>query len=342
MKPEQRILFFADAGAEVGGGHVMRCLTLAAGLTRKGAVCAFAATPAAASVLEIFAGAQFERLPLEEGEPARLAERISGHVRDWGARGLVLDHFGFRPEDEATARGGAHRVMVLDDLKRSHLCDLVLDSNLDRTAEDYPGLDALIGPDFALVRGEFAEHRATVLGRRKMSGPVRRVQVALGLTDVGGITGRVVETILPLLDGSVLDVVVGGRSSSLAKLKAIGAGTDRMTLHIDSLKMARLTEAADLAIGAGGSSVWERCCLGLPGLIIVLADNQRDAARALGARGAALVLNASEPEFERRLAETFVSLVDAPAAIAHMSLAAAAICDGRGAERVAERFLSLL
>jgi UDP-2,4-diacetamido-2,4,6-trideoxy-beta-L-altropyranose hydrolase len=335
-------LLFADAGAGVGGGHVMRCLTLADALRRRGALCAFAETPAAAEILDVFAAEDIGRVPMADGPPAELAAQFADLAGRWGADGLVVDHYGFGAVEEAALRGGVRRLMVLDDLKRAHHCDLVLDSNLDRQSGDYPGMAALIGPRFALVRAAFAARRDEALRRRSTPGSVQRVLVAMGLTDVGAITGRVVEAILPALGEVGLDVVLGRGSGSLPALEAVAARDPRVRLHIDTADMDRLTAEADLALGAGGSSVWERCCLGLPALTLVLAANQRDAARSLEDLGAALMLDGADPAFNDPLRATFEALMRDPARRAAMSAAAASLCDGRGAERVAERLLAML
>jgi UDP-2,4-diacetamido-2,4,6-trideoxy-beta-L-altropyranose hydrolase len=336
-----RILFFADAGAAVGGGHVMRCLTLAGALIRAGGTCAFAATPAAAAILDAFAGAEIDRLPLPEETAARLAAPVGDRAQAWGAHAVVADHYGLGVAEEMVIRGSVHHLAVIDDLKRPHLCDLVLDSNLDRTAGDYPGVETLIGPEFALLRPEFAALRPGALKRRSHAAPPRRLLIALGLTDVDGITGRAVEAILPVLGDMKADVVVGQGASSLPRLVSL-AHDPRLALHIDTREMAALTAAADLAIGAGGSSVWERCCLGLPALTLMLADNQRGAAEALAERGAARALNAADAAFDASLAAALLQLTSDPVALAAMSRAAAAICDGLGAERVAARLLERL
>ena len=330
-----RILFFADAGPEVGGGHVMRCLTLATALIGQGAECAFAATPAAMRLLDAFAPAEIERLPIPEGAPQRQSAPVADLARRWGAQGAVLDHYGAGPGDEAMIRTGVHRLLVLDDLRRGHLCDLVLDSNLDRTAADYLGAESLTGPAYALVRPEFAALRAPTLARHATARP-RRLLIALGLTDVGGITAGVVDQVLPGLGDLEVDLVLGQGAPSLSTLAPLASRDPRLTLHVDTREMAALTAAADIAIGAGGSSVWERCCLGLPTLTMVLADNQREAAHALAARGAAEVVDAAD------LAGRLSALVGDPSRLAAISAAASALCDGQGASRVAERLLALL
>jgi len=336
-----RILFFADAGPEIGGGHVMRCLTLARALTDLGANCAFAAPPAAMRLLDTFAPAEIERLPLPDGAPSRLAAAIADLARTWRAQGAVLDHYGVGPGEEAMIRTGVHRLLVLDDMKRGHLCDLVLDSNLHRTAADYPGCESLTGPTYALVRPEFTALRAETLARRSSAEP-RRVLIALGLTDVGGITARVLEALAPSLGDLQVDIVTGQSAPSLAALAPLASRDPRLTLHVDTTEMAALTAAADIAIGAGGSSVWERCCLGLPTLTLVLAGNQREAATHLAALGATAMLEVGDADFAERLADAFSTLRTDPPCLIEMSTAASAICDGRGATKVAERLLAIL
>ena len=142
MTAAPRIVFLADAGPSVGGGHVMRCLTLAEALTRAGAVCAFAATPQVASVLDVFAGPEIARLGADAGAPHVLAAQAAHAAKAWAADAAVIDHYRFAPEDEALVSAAVRRTLALDDLRRPHVCDLVLDSNLGRTAADYPGVAA--------------------------------------------------------------------------------------------------------------------------------------------------------------------------------------------------------
>ena len=333
-----RILFFADAGPAVGGGHVMRCLTLAAALARRGAVCGFIATPAAGRVLEAFADPAVERIAATGDS----AEALAAAAARWSARAMVIDHYGFECGHEARLGETVRPLLVMDDLRRRHDCDLVLDSSLGRTAADYPGTETLAGPVFALVRPAFAERRDEALARQALGQAPQRLLISLGLTDVGAITARVVEALLPDLGDRVLDVVLGAGAPSLARLQALSSRDPQVRLHINAQDMPALTARADLAIGAGGSSVWERCCLGLPALTVVLADNQRPNAQALEAAGAALVLEASASDLDDQLRAAVGRLIaDAPLRHA-MSQAAASLCDGHGAERVADRLLALI
>ena len=342
MKGAPRIVFVGDAGPTVGGGHVMRCLTLARALTEQGAVCAFVATPAVEAVLGLYAEPTLERLTVAGGTPDDLAVQAARAATAWRADLATIDHYGFGPDQEAHVGTAVRRVLAIDDLRRSHACDLVLDSNLGRTAADYPGVAALTGVEFALVRPSFAALRATTLRRRAGDPAVRRILVSLGLTDVGGVTARVVEALDPVRGEAALDVVIGGAAPSLRALRAMARAKRGMALHIDTRDMAGLTSAADLAIGAGGSSVWERCCLGLPSVILVLADNQRPNALALAGVGAAVVIEANDAGFEARLQAVVGALAASSDDRRGLSRSAAELCDGLGANRVADRVLALV
>ena len=340
MSPEPRILFVCNAGPAVGGGHVMRSLTLAGALSDLGATCTFLAPPSVANVLDAFAP-EASRAPAASTTPADLAPAAVRVEAD----ALVFDHYDLAASDHDAMAGG-RPVLVIDDLADRPLgADMVLDSGPARRAMDYAGLvpahaQVLTGPMTAPVRPEFAALRPEALARR--GGPVRRVQVALGLTDVGGVTGRVVEALRPVLGRVALDVVVGGQAPSLESLRRIAAADSRVRLHVDAQDMARLTLEADLAVGAAGSTTWERCVLGLPSVLIQLARNQIQAASFMKETGAALTIDLSSESFMADLTCAIQTLLADDALRADLSARSAALCDGRGAERVAATFMALV
>jgi len=318
MTGSPTILLIADAGPLIGGGHVMRSLTLARALEKAGARCAFLATPEVETVLKAFAQ-----------DVERRAE-----AGDFDA--VVFDHYGLGREDHERIAGG-RPALVIDDLANRRLGgDIVLDSGPARLAGDYLGLigdeaELLLGPRHALVREAF-QRRA-----RDRSGPVRRVLIALGLTDVGGVTVKVMDTLTPSLTGVEIDVVVGGGAPSLGELRHRAGRAPHFHLHVDTPDMADLAAAADIAVGAAGSSSFERCVLGLPSVMLVLAENQREAAEALDAAGAAIAAGTVEelkPAFDRLKADDALRV--------RMGAAATALCDGQGAGRVVEAFLALI
>jgi spore coat polysaccharide biosynthesis predicted glycosyltransferase SpsG len=97
-----------------------------------------------------------------------------------------------------------------------------------------------------------------------------------------------------------------------------------------------------VGVGAAGSSVWERCVLGLPSAIVVLAENQRPAATALAERGAAMVVEAEAANFDMAFDRAVMKLMHDDGVRRDLARASAEVCDGKGAERVAEAFLELV
>jgi UDP-2,4-diacetamido-2,4,6-trideoxy-beta-L-altropyranose hydrolase len=324
-----RILFFADAGEAVGGGHVMRSLTLAEALIERGATCAFIATPAAAGLLDTFARPEIERVTaLDDG--AR-----------WRPDVLVIDHYGVGATHER-ALAGLAKLAAIDDLAREHAVDMIIDPSLGRHATNYAGQAArvvLAGPTYALVRTAFAAAREAALARR--GGEPRRCLVSLGLTDLEGITGRIVELLLQKSGDVALDVVVGSAAPSLPALQDL-AGKGRISLHVDARDMAELVANADIAVGAGGSSVWERATLGLPTILLVLAENQQTMAEGLQSGGLALVLDPAARRFETQLTDAWRRLMGSADLRRELSERPAALCDGQGAGRVADALLAML
>lgn len=330
-----RILFVADAGPSVGGGHVMRSLTLARALEAQGASFAFVGPPAVSELLDVFAP-DAARIAAEDLAAAAVREAFDA---------IVFDHYGLsEPDHRAMAQG--RPVLVIDDLANRPLgADIVLDSGPGRKAEDYLGLTPeharlLLGPTFAPVRPEFAALREPALAWR--GEPVLRILIAMGLTDVGGITSRIVERVRPRIHDVGLDIVLGSAAPSAAGLAKVARRDPRLMLHVDTPHMARLTAEADIGIGAPGSSTWERCTLGLPSLLVVLADNQRAAARAVAECGAALVIDLADPEFDASFDRNLLRLLRDAELRRSLAASSAAMCDGLGAGRTAEAFLNLI
>lgn len=328
MSGQRLAVFRCDAGITLGGGHVMRCLSLAGALERAGWSTAFAVLRGSEAVVPALHGREVLLLDDPADVPALL--------RRWpdGVDLLVVDHYGLDARFEAACAGWAHRRLVLDDLAdRPHDADMLLDQTHGRRPEDYralvpAGCRMLIGPAFALLRPDFAALRPQALDRR--SGALTRILVSFGATDPADATSRVLAGIaLSRLDVAV-DVVLGREAPFLDKVRqALGA---RATLHVGTNDMARLMLDADLAFGGGGSTAWERCCLGLPSVILTLADNQRLVARALHDSGAALCLGVAPAVSAAAIAAALRGLDGE--ALGRLSAAAFGLCDGRGADRV--------
>jgi UDP-2,4-diacetamido-2,4,6-trideoxy-beta-L-altropyranose hydrolase len=334
----QLAIFRADANRSIGGGHIMRCLALADALVERGWRCAFAVSAETMATVPHLKRAQHDihiLSAVEEGDPAALLSTATE-----GCQLLVIDHYGLGAPYEAGCRSLTRQILVIDDLAdRAHDCDLLLDQNLGRDPLDYDGLvpasaRVLTGPQFALLRPEFAAARSAGLARRQPGTRVRRILVTLGLTDLGGITARVVRAALAADTGAMLDVVIDERAQSLPYLRSVESSS--VTLHFDPNNMCQLMTEADLAMGAAGSTSWERCCVGLPTILLVLADNQRFVARSLAKAGAVKLLE-NTGDLELRLTAALRELSQSEALRLSLVRTSAQVTDGLGAKRLAER-----
>ncbi len=331
-----RAVFRADASPALGGGHVVRCLTLARALERLGWQCAFAVNSEAADTVAALAGSD---VTVVTGTAAGQAAGLRKHWPQ-GVDWLIVDHYGLDADFEEACRPWAQRLLVIDDLAdRPHHCDLLLDHTHGREAVDYdgrrpPGTRLLLGSDYALLRRDFARARQGSLARRTGTGAPQRVLVNLGATDPQNHCLVALRAIIESGLDLAVDVVFGaGAPHREALRKAVAGMAMPVRLHVETDQMPALMAEADLAIGAAGTAAWERCCLGLPTLMIVVADNQRQVAASLSAAGAAEVVSGEGDTLVARLAAALRRLADDRAALAAMSERAAALCDGRGCDR---------
>lgn len=357
------ILFLADHGAAIGGGHVMRCLTLTQALMERGVRVSFTTTAGGLELIDHY-GSDAQSIGhflTPATDPQTLLDTLKSEPVELLGQvdGLVFDHYGLSaPHHHALTAGltaalnqaRPPRTFALEDLANRPMgCDVVIDLGPDRLASDYAPFCArptqfCLGPSHALVRPVFATLRAESLVRHALQqGPARNILVSLGLTDVGGITARVISRILPRLPVDTtpceLHVVVGAAAPSLMVLKALARNEPRLKLHINTPHMAQLMADADLMIGAGGSTLWERCTLGTPSLLLVLADNQIPPARAVASRGATEMLDVRDPQFDAQFDRQFLRLSRDGLIRRGLSEQSALLCDGQGADRLAQIIL---
>jgi UDP-2,4-diacetamido-2,4,6-trideoxy-beta-L-altropyranose hydrolase len=333
------VVFRADASPSIGGGHVMRCLALADALRSGGAECSFACSPQTPISAPALFGAGHHHIELDDTADAEnLGQAVPGGC-DW----LVVDHYGLNAAYEALCRPWARHIMVIDDLaNRHHDCDLLLDQTAGRTVSTYSGLvpaesDVLSGSQYALLRPEFAAARPTSLARRK-SNRLKHVLVSMGLGDPVNVTQAVLEGIVESRLPLTVDVVLGPSSPSLSAVRSfIERHNSAFVLHVGTEAMAELMTKADICFGAAGSTSWERCCLGLPAVLTVIADNQREIVGRLVDEGAAISLGLASELTPTAVATTLHKLNCNPAVLEELSMRSAIICDGRGAQRVSMR-----
>ena len=330
MAEPTRVLFLPASGEGVGGGHVLRCLALAQALRAAGAVCVFCVESAGARLVERF-GEGVEGMPRDRP--------LAAIAEDVAADAVVVDDYGLAADGEAGLPSARRLLAVIDDLAdRPHRADLVIDPGYGRTPADYapllpPHARVLAGPRYALLRPAFAQAQPIAL-----RSAVHRAFVSFGLADPGGITARAATALLHALPDVHFDLALGAAAQSLPRLRRMAQAEPRLHLHVEA-DTAALMAGCDMAVGAGGSSTWERAVLGLPSLSVIVADNQSALARALAAKGAQLTLDAADPDFDAVLARSAVGLAGDMALRRRLAQTSRGLCDGQGARRAAAAML---
>jgi UDP-2,4-diacetamido-2,4,6-trideoxy-beta-L-altropyranose hydrolase len=334
----------ADASVTLGMGHVMRCLALADALRRRGGVVRFVCreheghlcnliekwgfavnrmgAPASTAAGDAVSrpdgrlGATWR----EDAEQTRVAIGSSVTKPEW----LIVDHYAIDDQWESRLRPSVARILVIDDLAdRRHDCDVLLDQNYyDNMEHRYQRLvprDCIkaLGPTFALLRQEFYEARKSL---RPRGGQVERILVAFGGADPTNETGKVLEALASSSFRDLqIDVVVGTMNRYKAALFGRYAVDPRVRFHESTANISALMTTADLSVGAGGTMTWERCYLGLPSIVLVIADNQAETSAALHRAGVILNLGQAAEVSCARVAAAVETLASDPDAVTRMS-----------------------
>lgn len=355
------VAFRADASVHIGTGHVMRCLTLAEELKRHGHECLFICRDHAGNLGSLIRAKAFD-LHLLPAENPPSSESSDGEIcsyADWlgvsweedaqqtlellsgrDARWIVVDHYALDARWERKVGQYVDLVMAIDDLaNRPHDTHILLDQNLGRFEADYDDLVPartlrLIGPRFSLLRPEFGQLREQCLKRRN-SMRCQRILISLGGVDRTNVTARILSALAStsLSFAIELDIVMGASAPFLAEVKSQAEMLPfKASVSVNVNNMAERMCMADLSIGAAGSTSWERCCLGLPSIMIILAENQQLIAEALARAGCALIVH--ESGILDKLGPLVSKFAGSASELEKFSSNAAAVCDGRGATRV--------
>lgn len=361
-----KIAFRTDASIRIGTGHVMRCLTLADALLERGAECTFICRLHDGHLIHLIEARGHKSIGLEPisvdavvSNPSSCDSLLSidwkkdvdqtihvlgESVYDW----IIVDHYALDDKWETAIRKNTKHIFVIDDLaNRKHNCDMLLDQNLGREKSDYDMLlekktdMVFIGPEYALIRGEFAQYREYSL-RRRINPSLRNILITMGGVDENNFTSEILNVLLKcdLPAGMVIDVVLGSNSPWLSSVNEYAELIPCQTrVHVGVTNMAQMMSQSDLCIGAAGVTAWERCVLGLPSIILVVADNQSSGAKALNDHGAAILINSVE-HLQREVIYLLNS-VDSNDKLKKLCNASKALCFGDGVHRIAQELIAI-
>ena len=353
-----KVAFRVDASMQIGTGHVMRCLTLADKLAdTDNTQIVFICRHLSPSLEQLIKEKGYSLFMLsvdvpfdekstqlahsfwlgvsQDDDAAATFELLQSEECDW----LVVDHYALDVKWERILRPVVKKILVIDDLAdREHDCDILLDQNLYSDQETrytdklLSQSITLLGPRYALLRSEFAEHRDLSKHR---ANDVTRILVFFGGIDANNFTSRTITALSQITDHQFfVDVVIGSQHPNV---KAVEILCQRFgySCYVQTEKIATLMAAADLAIGAGGGAVWERACMMLPTLSIPIAQHQVKQLGDVALAGVTYTFDVDDYTTEKIKIHA-EALIESKALRNFLSARSAEIVDGNGANRVAQ------
>ena len=331
MSAPIKVAIRADAGTALGTGHFARACAVADALSVGGAEVVLVTGEEGAALLPALFQSEMLVLALGPGDSG--AGGTMSALREMGRTPdvIYLDQYGEVAEWEAQAAETGARLLVLDDLDAAKRADVIVRTH---------GGGAQ-GPHSVVLRGPAylpLSRHVTALAHRapRRSGPRLKLNVCFGGSDPTGETGKALRA-LAAIDGLDADVVIGPGARIDPALIEAAAGVPHITLHRAPSQetLAELMSQADLALGAGGVMLWERLCLGVPSLVISVAQNQRPQIDSMTATGAIRFIGDHAEITPETIAQALTTLAaDEPARQA-MAEAGRKLVDGRGALRLA-------
>mgnify|MGYP006412531751 CR=1 FL=1 len=354
-----KVFIRVDASLKMGTGHVMRCLTLAHVLKESNMQVNFICRKHDGNLIDkiringfnVFElkppigrqyGTKFTYLHWLEVTQKQDAVDCIAVVSKIKADLIIVDHYGIGEEWHRYLKEYCNKLMVIDDLAdRKFICDILLNQNLGIKQKAYKNkvpsdCCLLLGSDYALLRSEFLRLRDQALYKRRKISTINNVLISMGGNDPKNITYDILQKIENDIN---ITVVLGLGSPHIEMIKEYAAYKN-IKIIVDANNMAELMLASDLAIGAGGSTSWERCCLGLPTVLLILAENQQKIGDNLARIGAVIALKYDNIAKDS-VKDAMTILMKNKNKYTRMCNISAKICDGKGAKRVTGKILSV-
>ncbi len=282
-----KLLLRADAGVRTGTGHVMRCLALAQAWRAHGGDAAFLSHAMPSSLAARLKSEQFEMIELHsESGSLDDANQTAVHAAQQQASWVICDGYVFDAHFQRLVQQFGTPLMIVDDYGSldGYHCTAVLNQNPRPPENWYEERDdstkLMLGTSFALLRREFADDAQERTHVRALG---QRVLVTLGGSDPDNVSSLVLKALSQIkVPDLEVRIIVGGANPHLRQLIAQAKESPiAAEILADRRDMPELMKWADLVISAGGSTCWELACLGVPHLVVILADNQERIAHQL-------------------------------------------------------------
>ncbi len=337
MEKPEHLIICAESGVQIGTGHVMRCLALAQAWKRAGGPVTFLLREGMSGIEERIRaeGILLETLSKESEASAEAFVRAALRA---GAPIAVLDGYGFGAREQQMLSGAGIRVLTIDDYGHAtgYPVRWLLNQNSYAVPAMYHGTNArlLMGPAYALLRDEFLPW----LGwKRSIPDRARKILITIGGSDPDNASVKILQSLELLRHYEDLEVVVivGGANPHRSDVQEAAQRCPvPVRVERNVRDMPALMAWADVAVSGAGVTSYELCYMGLPSLLLIVAENQRRIAESLSQSGVAVNAGMSQELSSELLAVQLQGLIDSSERRTAMSRGARELVDGLGSERV--------
>ena len=355
-----RVFFRTDSSKRIGSGHVIRCLTLANELRANGADISFVCREHDGHLIDkiIASGFDVRRLSFSflsdqnkqhfNGylswlgvEQSQDAEETIDHLKNENCDLLIVDHYALDATWEKLVRPYTQKIMVIDDLaNRVHDCDVLLDQNYlganqsKRYSDKVPShCQCFLGPEFSLLQPQYESLRDL---KQQHNGQVQSILVFFGGTDPSDYTSKALQALAhPDFEHLTVHTVIGANHPNPDEVKSLVENLPKGYYHENLPSLAGLMLQCDFMIGGGGTTTWEKMCLGVPAIVATIAENQEAFSKALAESGYHLLMNRDDYESQKSLQKTISSAIHDHKWLLDSSENSAKLVDGLGAKKLA-------
>ena len=347
-----------DASQYIGSGHVMRCLALAEELKKNVNNVMFVMRPQPGDLCDYIEkrGFQVKRLPQPQ---VKMIPKSDCDYKAWlqvselqdanefllfasDAEVVIVDHYGIGASWERLIKLRMSCILIsIDDLVRDHISDMLIDQTASRMANEYeqtaPGSHLLVGSNYALLKAQFADLYPIAINK-KIDFENHKLLLTMGGIDQPNATVKVLKTLSKATAPIPTTVVLGKKSPHFESVVSFCAQNSDWVTHIPFTDdMAALMLEHTIAIGASGSTSWERACMGLPSIIIPIAENQQQICQNLVKENVAISLSLDEvPEMLNAKLDVLLKNFEV------LRANSLSLCDGKGCARVVATINSLV
>lgn len=338
------LLIRADAYLELGTGHIMRCLALAQEWKQRYyssiVFVTHVSTPPTLVERLQHEGCQVVFIASTRGSEQDARETIAFAIR-YQAQWIIIDGYDFGYTYQQFIKSYGFQVVFIDDYghANAYVADIILNQNLHAQESYYLNRTSqtalLLGSQYVLLRREFWPWRDW---KRLVKQHSHRILLTLGGVDAPNVT-RTVLAALSQMHHIPLEIVVivGAANPHWKSLVTIAEESPhQVQLRRNVTSMPELLAWADLAIAAAGSTCWELLFMGLPSILIELADNQRPIAASLMQASAAISIGYHAELSQEKIIENCATLLKNQSLREQLSVNGKKLVDGWGASRVVQ------